>query len=71
MDEIVLRVAGKAYFMKMKLNLREDLFYFFLLVQAPEEGYGDPLQYSYLGNFMDRRPQCATIPGAAKESDRT
>ena len=30
------------------------------------EGYGNPLQYSCLGNTMDRRAWWATVPGVAK-----
>ena len=35
------------------------------------EGSGNPLQYSYLGNPMDRRAWGATVHGVAKESDTT
>ena len=31
-----------------------------------EEGNGNPVQYSYLDNFMDRGAWWATVPGAAK-----
>ena len=38
----------------------------------PGEGYGNPLQYSYLENPMDRGAWGATVLGvAAKESDTT
>ena len=33
------------------------------------EGNGNPLQYSYLENPMDRGALSATIQGVAKESD--
>ena len=33
------------------------------------EGNGDPLQYSCLGNPMDRGAWQATVHGVAKESD--
>ena len=32
------------------------------------EGHGNPLQYSCLGNHMDRGAWWATVHGAAKES---
>ena len=37
----------------------------------PGEGNGNPLQYSHLGNPMDRRAWCATVHGVTKESDMT
>ena len=33
------------------------------------EGNGNPFQYSYLGNAMDRGPWQAAVHGVAKESD--
>ena len=39
--------------------------------RSPEERNGNPLQYSYLGNPMDRGAWWATAHGIAKESDRT
>ena len=36
-----------------------------------EEGNGNPLQYSCLGNPIDRRSLQATVPGVAKELDKT
>ena len=36
------------------------------LGRSPGEGYGNPLQYSCLGNTMDRRAWWATVPGVAK-----
>ena len=41
------------------------------LGRPPEEGKGHPLLYSCLGNPMDRGAWCATVHGAAKESDTT
>ena len=38
---------------------------------SPGEGNGNPLQYSCLGNPMDRRAWRATVHGAAKELDTT
>ena len=38
---------------------------------TPEEGNGNSLQYSCLGNPMDRGAWCVTIHGVAKESDAT
>ena len=38
---------------------------------SPGEGNGDPLQYSCLGNPLDRGAQQATVHGVAKESDMT
>ena len=35
------------------------------------EGNGNPLQYSYLGNPMDRGVWWATVHGVTKESDTT
>ena len=39
--------------------------------RSPEEGNGNPLQYSCLGNPMDKGAWWATVHGVAKESDRT
>ena len=39
--------------------------------RSPGEGNGNPLQYSCLGNPMDRGPWQATVHGVAKESDTT
>ena len=39
--------------------------------RSPAEGNGKPLQYSSLGNPMDRGAWRATVHGAAKESDMT
>ena len=39
--------------------------------RSPREGNGNPLQYSCLGNFMDRGAWWATVHGVAKESDKT
>ena len=41
------------------------------LGRFPGEGNGKPLQYSCLGNLTDRGAWQATVPGVAKESDRT
>ena len=38
---------------------------------SPREGNGNPLQYSYLGNPMDRGDWRAAARGVAKESDTT
>ena len=38
---------------------------------SPGRGNGNLLQYSCLGNPMDRETWCAPIHGAAKESDMT
>ena len=40
------------------------------LGRSPEEGTGFPLQYSWLGNSMDRGAWQATVHGVA-ESDMT
>ena len=37
----------------------------------PEEGNGNPLQYSCLENSTDRGAWQATVPGVAKESEMT
>ena len=34
--------------------------------RSPGEGNGNPLQYSYLENFMDRGAWWATVHGVAK-----
>ena len=39
--------------------------------RAAGVGHGDPLQYSCLGNPMDREAWWATVHGVAKESDST
>ena len=41
------------------------------LGRSPGEGNGNPLQYSCLGNPMDRGIWWATVHGAAKELDTT
>ena len=38
--------------------------------RSPGEGNGNPLQYSCLGNPMDRGAQQATVPGVAKSQTR-
>ena len=37
--------------------------------RSPGEGKGNPLQYSCLGNPMDRGAWQASVPGVAKGSD--
>ena len=37
--------------------------------RSPEEGNGSPLQFSCLGNPVDRGAWQATVHGVAKESD--
>ena len=39
--------------------------------RSPSEGNDNPLQYSRLGNPMDRGAWWATVCGVAKESDTT
>ena len=41
------------------------------LRRSPGEGNGNPLQYSYLGNPMDRGVWQATVHRATKVSDQT
>ena len=41
------------------------------LGRSPGGGNGNPLQYSCLGNLMDRRAWQATVHGDTKESDMT
>ena len=36
------------------------------LGRSPREGYGSPLQYSYLENSMDREAWWATVPGVTR-----
>ena len=39
--------------------------------RSPGEGNGNPLQYSCLGNPMDRRARWATVHATAKKLDTT
>ena len=39
------------------------------LGRSPRDGNGNPLQYSFLGNSMDRGIRWATVHGVAKESN--
>ena len=39
------------------------------LGRSPGRGHGNPFQYSYLGNPMDRGAWWATVHGVTKESD--
>jgi len=39
--------------------------------RSPDGGKDNPLQYSYLGNPMDRGTWWATVHGVTKESDMT
>ena len=39
--------------------------------RSPREGNSNPLQYSCLGNLMDRGAWRVTVHGLAKESDMT
>ena len=39
--------------------------------RSPGEGNDNPLEYSYLGNPIDRRAWQATVHGVAKQSDMT
>ena len=41
------------------------------LGRSPRDGNGNPLQYSCLGNPVDRGAWWATVHGVAKESDTT
>ena len=41
------------------------------LGRFPREGNGNPLQYTCLGNPMDRGAWWATVHGVAKKSDMT
>ena len=41
------------------------------LRRSPGEGHGNPLQYSWLDNPMDRAAWPATVLGVARESDTT
>ena len=41
------------------------------LGRSPGEGRGNPLQYSCLGNPVDRGACRATVHGVAKESEET
>ena len=39
--------------------------------RSPGEGNDNPLQYSCLGNFMNRGARQATVHGVTKQSDMT
>ena len=39
------------------------------LERSPREGNGNPLQYSFMGNIMDRGAWWAAVHGVTKESD--
>ena len=39
--------------------------------RSPGDGNGNPLQYSCLGNLMDRGAWWSTVHGVAKESNTT
>ena len=41
------------------------------LERFPGEGNGNPLQYSFLGNLMDRGAWRTTVHGVTKESETT
>ena len=50
----------------MEKNLKKNIY-----VCIPGEGNGNPLQYSCLGNPMDRGAWWATVHGVARELDMT
>ena len=60
--QIVLEKCGKLH-KKFIVSLRG--------MRRNGQGNGNPLQYSYLGNPMDREAWRATLHGVTKESDRT
>ena len=49
----------------------EDMSLILRLGRSLGEGNGNPLQYSCLGNFMDRGTWQGTVHGISKESDTT
>ena len=49
---------------------REGIYVYIYLIRSPGVGSGNPLQYSYLGNPMDRGAWRATVHGIV-ESDTT
>ena len=49
----------------------QDMNVGYRLGRSPGEGNGNPLQYSCLGNPMDRGAWWATVLGGGKESDTT
>ena len=49
----------------------EDLGLIPELGRSPGEGNGNPLQYSYLENPIDRGALWTTVHGVTKELDRT
>ena len=48
-----------------------DVNVILVLERAPGKGNGSPLQYSWLGNPMDRGAWWTTVHEVAKESDKT
>ena len=53
---------------KAAVNIHTDLNLIPGLGRSSGEGNGNPLQYSCLGNFMDRGTWRATVQGVPKES---
>ena len=56
-------LSGKEFTGKYKLDL--------WVRKIPREGNGNTLQYSYLGNPMDRGAWWATVHKVTKESQKT
>ena len=56
---------------KAAVNIHTDLDLIPGLGISSGKENGKPLQYSYLGNFMDKRSCRATVHGIPKESDMT
>ena len=68
MDQVerVLCIALPTFFIKLRLFQNKST-----VMKKDREGNGNPLQYSRLGNPMDRKAWWATVYGAAKKLDVT
>ena len=72
---IIVCIQSVSYFIYVMLSSKEstcsleDLGLILGSRRSPGEGKGNPLQYSSLGNPMDRGAWRATVHGVTKESD--
>ena len=66
MDQVerVLCVALPTLFIELRLFQNKSM-----VMEKDGEGNGNPLQYSCLGNPMDRKAWWATVYGAAEKLD--
>ena len=65
-----MSVPGDSVVMNLPVNA-EDVGLILGLGRSSGEGNGNPLQYSCLGNPMDRGAWQATVHGVTKELDTT